>query len=819
MELFLYTVGVLSLIWIIYLWYIREFIKLAHTVNSNRLHTWRGFGKLVTRKDPDWSRHRKVLNKAFSPSILKSFFNLFHREINNVIEDIEKSKEKGDDVDLLVIFRAFTMRIASKTTLKRNLEQTEFNSFIMAKHAHALLEFVADTCISQIMAIEWICKLAEKYLYTTARDGLEMFRRLVRESVDIIRRNDTKDPSYLPEINSVLDFAFMGVQQNILRMDEINSQMTHIYFGAFESTSTTLFLVIALLAMHPHYQERAYEEVSSLLPPNDNEITLELMEQATYIDMIFKETMRLFPAIPMVFRKVTKEDLILSNGVKLPVGLMICIDLYTLHRSKHLYGPNANAFNPDNFLPANVAERHPFAYIPFTKGQRSCIEGLLYSYNYANKYGPNCVMWLGILPVFLSTDPEVLKDIFTSKNCIDNLRSPPIVYKGITTIAGEGLISQNDPDWSRHRKVLNKAFSPTILKSFFNLFHREINNVIEDIEKSKEKGDGVDMLVIFRASTMRIASKTTLKRNLEQTEFNSFIMAKHAHALLEFIADACSSPIMTIEWICKLAEKYLYTTARDGLDMFRRLVRESVDIIRRNDTKDPSYLPEINSVLDFASMGVQQNILRMDEIDSQMMHIYFGAFESTSTTLFLVIALLAMHPHYQERAYEEVSSLLPPNDNEITLELMEQATYVDMIFKETMRLFPAIPMVFRKVTKEDLILSNGVKLPVGLMICIDLYTLHRSKHLYGPNANAFNPDNFLPANVAERHPFAYIPFTKGQRSCIGMRYAETFFKISLAKLIKTYKFTTDFKYEDLICENHMSLKIVEEPRVHLERRE
>ncbi|KAI8125146.1 putative cytochrome P450 313a4 [Lucilia cuprina] len=217
-------------------------------------------------------------------------------------------------------------------------------------------------------------------------------------------------------------------------------------------------------------------------------------------------------------------------------------------------------------------------------------------------------------------------------------------------------------------------------------------------------------------------------------------------------------------------------------------------------------------------MGVQQNTLHMNEIESQMMHMFFGAFESTSTTMYLVITLLAMHPHYQERAYEEVASLLPDNDNEITLELMEQATYVDMIFKETMRLFPAIPMVFRKVTKEDLILSNGVKLPIGQMICIDLYTLHRSKHLYGPNANAFNPDNFLPSNVADRHPYAYMPFTKGQRFCIGMRYAEIFFKISLAKLIKTYKFTTDFKYEDIACENHMSLKIIKEPHVYLEKR-
>ncbi|XP_037812887.1 probable cytochrome P450 313a4 [Lucilia sericata] len=310
-------------------------------------------------------------------------------------------------------------------------------------------------------------------------------------------------------------------------------------------------------------------------------------------------------------------------------------------------------------------------------------EGLLYFYNYANKYGPNCVIWIGIWPIFLCTDPEVIKDILTSKNCIDK----PILYKGITTIAGDGLITQNYPDWSRHRKMLNKTFSPTTLKSFFSLFHKEINNVIEHIEKSQEKEDDVDMMVIFLAFTMRIATKTTLKRNLEQTEFNSFIMAEHAHAFLEFLADVCLSQIMAINWIYKLAENYVYKTAREGFVMFQRLISESVDIIRRNDTKDPSYLPEINSVLDYAFMGVQQNILQLDEIENQMMHIFFGAFETTSSTLYLVIALLAMHPHYQEHAYEEVASLLPDNENDITLELMEQATYVDMILKETMRLF------------------------------------------------------------------------------------------------------------------------------------
>lgn len=44
-------------------------------------------------------------------------------------------------------------------------------------------------------------------------------------------------------------------------------------------------------------------------------------------------------------------------------------------------------------------------------------------------------------------------------------------------------------------------------------------------------------------------------------------------------------------------------------------------------------------------------------------------------------------------------------------------------------------------------------------------------------------------------------------------------KISLAKLIKTYKFSTDFKFENLKFRNHLSMKLVDEPQLYLERRE
>lgn len=62
------------------------------------------------------------------------------------------------------------------------------------------------------------------------------------------------------------------------------------------------------------------------------------------------------------------------------------------------------------------------------------------TYEYSKKYGMNSVVWTGPYPLFLTTDPQTLKEILTSKNCVDK---PVEFYKGIITVAGQGLITEN----------------------------------------------------------------------------------------------------------------------------------------------------------------------------------------------------------------------------------------------------------------------------------------------------------------------------------------------------------------------------------------
>lgn len=90
---------------------------------------------------------------------------------------------------------------------------------------------------------------------------------------------------------------------------------------------------------------------------------------------------------------------------------------------------------------------------------------------------------------------------------------------------------------------------------------------------------------------------------------------------------------------------------------------------------------------------------------------------------------------------------------------------MEMCIKESLRLYPSVPLVGR-LASQDLTTPSGFVIPKGVEILVHIYDLHRNSDIY-PDPEKFDPDRFLPENTADRHPFAYLPFSGGPRNCIG----------------------------------------------------
>ena len=88
--------------------------------------------------------------------------------------------------------------------------------------------------------------------------------------------------------------------------------------------------------------------------------------------------------------------------------------------------------------------------------------------------------------------------------------------------------------------------------------------------------------------------------------------------------------------------------------------------------------------------------------------------------------------------------------------------------KESLRLHPLAARAAARECMESTTLGN-IKIDKGVQVAADVYTIHYSEEIWGPDAHVFNPDRWLTED--KRHPMAWLPFGAGPRTCIGMRFA------------------------------------------------
>ncbi|XP_015115137.1 cytochrome P450 4V2 isoform X2 [Diachasma alloeum] len=163
-----------------------------------------------------------------------------------------------------------------------------------------------------------------------------------------------------------------------------------------------------------------------------------------------------------------------------------------------------------------------------------------------------------------------------------------------------------------------------------------------------------------------------------------------------------------------------------------------------------------------------------------------------------------------EKAREEVTNVMSGDD--ISDTEIANLKYLDMIIRETIRLFPVAPLMPRKVN-ADLKLSSCTA-PKGTSLFLLPYATHMDPEFWD-KPKKFIPERFTPENSKDRHAYAYIPFSGGMRSCPGSKFGIVCIKVVLAHVLKNYHLSTTMKHETLRVHNHISARSVDGYKIAL----
>lgn len=145
--------------------------------------------------------------------------------------------------------------------------------------------------------------------------------------------------------------------------DEIRTHLLTLQITASDTTTNLAASCIVFMAMNQEVQQKVYDEIVEIFR-DDFDLDYERLNELRYLEMVLKETLRLFSPLPIMVREAF-EDCDLGTGKTVKKDTKIIILGYVLHQRRDIWGRDAAKFNPENFSPENVSKRDPYSFIAF----------------------------------------------------------------------------------------------------------------------------------------------------------------------------------------------------------------------------------------------------------------------------------------------------------------------------------------------------------------------------------------------------------------------------------------------------------------------
>jgi cytochrome P450 len=172
------------------------------------------------------------------------------------------------------------------------------------------------------------------------------------------------------------------------------------------------------------------------------------------------------------------------------------------------------------------------------------------------------------------------------------------------------------------------------------------------------------------------------------------------------------------------------------------------------------------------------------QLYDEVMTIFLAGYETASVALTWLLVTLKKYPAVLEKLQAEVDQVLgsrPP-----TFEDILRLTYSQKVFMEVLRYHTVISFLPRALNKADQL--GPYLLPANALVLLSFYGVHHNPRVWD-QPETFDPERFAPEAVAQRHPFAHVPFSAGPRKCAGDEFALLEGPLIIAMLLQRYTIT------------------------------
>jgi cytochrome P450 / NADPH-cytochrome P450 reductase len=171
--------------------------------------------------------------------------------------------------------------------------------------------------------------------------------------------------------------------------------------------------------------------------------------------------------------------------------------------------------------------------------------------------------------------------------------------------------------------------------------------------------------------------------------------------------------------------------------------------------------------------------------DQVLMHLSNG-FNGPSITGGWLAYVIGAHPDVEEKLIAEIDGITGGDpDYDLQYDDLMALTYTTQVIKETMRIYPPMPVTIRRSLKDGML--GRYQIRKDDIILVGTLAAQRDPRYWGPEADKFDPDQFAMEKVVDRPRHAYIPFSIGRRQCMAQEVTFMMLRVVLFEIYRHYR--------------------------------
>ncbi|XP_062995287.1 cytochrome P450 4B1-like isoform X2 [Elgaria multicarinata webbii] len=282
---------------------------------------WIGKGLLVL-DGPKWFQHRRLLTPAFHSDILKSYVPLMVNSSKVMLDKWEKLISEDKSLDIFPHVGPMTMDIMLKCIFSyhSNCQSDSKNSYVQAV---SVLSNLMQERIQNFL-------YHNDLIYHLSPHGYRFFKackiahhhteKVIRERKAVLKDERELDKIQKKRYLDFLDILLCAKDENGVGLSDkdIRYEVDTFLFEGHDTTTSGISWILYAMALNPEHQQRCREELKEIVGERET-IHWDDLSKMTYTTMCIKESLRIYPPVPQVYRELNKP-VTFSDGRTLPEG-------------------------------------------------------------------------------------------------------------------------------------------------------------------------------------------------------------------------------------------------------------------------------------------------------------------------------------------------------------------------------------------------------------------------------------------------------------------------------------------------------------------